>query len=202
MRRRSSLLVLCVVAGFILVSPARAGSLSYADAAGDATAIGDTDLPRPSDPELDLLDVSWATTPDELVVNTTLSALGEPVASNGWAIAHYFDYEDISFEIVVQDNGVPSSAAFPDGIYLRVAGDSTTEYPCVCRYTLHSDKAQVTTMVELHSIGSAVRALDPRTPRPMAGSTFSALNTTSYRVAGFLLAADRAAAADGVTLVV
>ena len=173
--------------------PAQAGPLAYPDPAGDATAVDDANPPRPSDPELDLLDVSWSTTSDELVVSTTLGAIGEPVASNGWAVAHYFTYEDIRFELLVQDVGTPSSAVFSDGVYLRVAGDSSTEYPCVCRFNVEPGAARVRVHIELHSLGSAVRFIDPSTPRPGAGSTFTSLETISSRVVGFLFAADHAA---------
>jgi len=117
-------------------------------------------------------------------------------------VAHYFDYEDIRFELVIQDVDAPTSAVFPDGIYLRVAGDSTTEYPCVCRFVPRPDQRRVTVHAELHSIGSAAKAIDPRLPRPKAGSTFTDLLTTSFRVTGFLLAADDARAAEGARLVV
>ena len=188
---------------FLSPAPSRAGTLSYADPAGDATAVGESDLPRSSDPELDLLDASWSTTSDELVVTASLTAMGDPLASDGWAIAHYFVYEGINFEVLIQDVGTATSTAIgPDGVYLRVAGDSSTEYPCVCRFTPNPDKASVTVRVELHSIVSAVRAIDPSLPRLAAGSQLTDLLTTSYRVAGFLLAADKAFAPEGAILVV
>lgn len=192
-------ILLLVAAG---AAPTRAGALSYLDPAGDATALGDVSPPRPSDPELDLLDVSWSTTSDDLVVDSTLAAIGEPIGSNGWAIAQFFHYEGIDFEVLAQDVGAPTSSVFGDGVYLRVAGDSTTEYPCVCRFIVRPDSPRVTVTVELHSIGSAVKVVDPTTPRPAVGAQFSDLRTTSYRVTGVLLAADRAAAPEGETLTV
>ncbi len=198
-------LAFALFAALILLSPApsRAGTLSYADPAGDATAVAGNDVPRSSDAELDLLKASWSTTSDELVVTASLTAMGAPLASDGWAVAHYFDYEAIRFEVLIQDVGMATSTAIgPDGVYLRVAGDSSTEYPCVCGFNTNPDQATVTVRVELHSIGSAVRAIDPRLPRPAAGSQFTDLHTISYRVAGFLLAADEAFAPEGTFLVV
>ena len=198
-------IVAVALAGLVattLGAPARAGSLTYADHAGDATQVRDNDLPRPSDPELDLLEVDWSTTADELIITTSLGAIGEPVASNGWAVAHYLDYEGIRFEILVQDSGTPTDALFGDGVYLRVAGDSRTEYPCVCRTYSEADTARVTVHVELHSLGTAVRFIDPRIPRPRAGSTFTELETVSYRTVGFLLSADGAAPPPDTTFVV
>lgn len=198
-------LLLTVVAGLVFLSPApsRAGGASYADPAGDATAVDDQHPPRSSDPELDLLNASWSTTADELVVTTSLTALGSPVASDGWAVAHYFDYEGIRFEVLIQDVGTLTSTAIgPDGVYLRIAGDNSTEYPCVCGFSTDANQARVTVRVELHSLGSAVRFIDPSLPRPRAGSRFTGLSTTSYRVAGFLLAADKAVAPEGTSLVV
>lgn len=194
-----------LVLALLLLSPtpSRAGALSYNDPAGDATAIDDLKPPRSSDPELDLLEVSWSTTSDELVISTSLAKVGQPVASDGWAIAHYFDYEDIVFEVLIQDVGVATSSAIgPDGVYLRRAGDSTTEYPCVCRFSADPGRATVTVRVELHSIGSAAKVIDPRLRRPSPGSRFTDLRTTSYRVAGFLLAADHAAPKEGTVLTV
>ncbi|HUR50282.1 MAG TPA: hypothetical protein VMY88_12245 [Acidimicrobiales bacterium] len=187
----------------LLSVPSRAGTLSYADPADDATAVAETQAPRPSDPELDLLDVSWSTSADELVVTTSLTALGDPAASDGWAIGHYFTYEDLRFEVLVQSSGAATSTVFgPSGVYLRPAGDSTTEYPCVCRFTAHPDRPAVTAHIELHSIVSAVRASDPSLPRPAAGSHFTELETTSYRILGVLLSADHAIAPEGASLVV
>lgn len=183
-------------------APARAGSLSYSDLRDDATRVADLDPPRSSDPELDLLEVNWRTTADELVVTTTLAAAGPPPAANGWALGQYFTYNDIAFELLAQDVGSPSDQAFGDGVYLRVEGDSSTEYPCVCRFIVRPERRQVEVRAELHSIGSAARTMQPRAPRPSVGSKFSALATVSYRVAGFLLAADDAAAPAEATLTV
>lgn len=194
-------LTVAVLALVLAAAPAQAGSLSYTDPAGDATAVGNANPPRPSDPELDLRKVSWATTADEVVITTSLTALGSPTASDGWAIGHYFTYEDLRFEILVQDVGTATTTLIgPDGVYLRPAGDSTVEYPCVCRFILHPDRKAVTARVELHSIGSAAKTVDPRLPRPRPGSEFTKLHTTSYRVAGFLLAADRATAPEDAVL--
>lgn len=183
------------------VVPSRASTLSYSDPAGDATAIASTNPSRPSDPQLDLLNVSWSTTADELIVATSLTALGEPLASDGWAVAHYLEYAGIQFEVLIQDVGAATNTVFgPDGVYLRPAGDSTTEYSCVCGFTLDAKQAKVTVRVELHSIGSAARTVDPRTPRPAAGAEFTDLRTTSFRVAGALWASDHAAPAEDATL--
>ena len=196
-------LTFLVAVAFLSAAPARAGSVSYADPAGDATAVDDHHPPRSSDPELDLLTASWSTTADELVITTSLTAMGAPVASDGWAIAHYLDYQDIDFEVLVQDVGLATNTAIgPDGVYLRRAGDSSTEYPCVCRFNSDPDRATMTVRVELHSLGSAAKFVDPRLPRPSAGSRFTELRTVSYRVAGFLLAADEAIAPEGASLVV
>lgn len=177
--------------------------MAYADPADDATAVGGNELPRSSDPELDLLRATWSTTADELVVTTVLTALGEPVASDGWAVAHYLEYEGIPFEVLVQDVGTATSTAIgPDGVYLRVAGDSSTEYPCVCRLSADVERATMTVRVELHSLGSAAKFVDPRLPRPSPGSRFTELHSISYRVAGFLLAADKAFAPEGAAVVV
>lgn len=92
MNRAAQLALAFLLAGLLLTpTPTRASSLSYSDQPGDATAIGDTDLPRPSDPQLDLLEISWSTTADELAIDTRVGELDEPVASNGWAVAHYLD---------------------------------------------------------------------------------------------------------------
>ena len=188
---------------FLSPVPSRAGSLSYADPPGDATAVAGNDVPRSSDPELDLLSAAWSTTSDELVITTSLTSLGAPVASDGWAIAHYFDYEDIAFEVLVQDVGtVTNTAIGPDGVYLRRAGDSSTEYPCVCRFSSTAEPPSMTVRVELHSLGSAAKFIDPRLPRPSAGSRLTELSTVSYRVAGFLLAADEAFSPEGAVLTV
>ena len=201
--KRAPLLALAAVVSALLATPANAGALSYADPADDATTVADADLPRPSDPELDLRDVSWTTTAEELVITTSLSALGAPVASDGWALGHYFEYEGIHFELLVQDVGAATNALFgPDGVYLRPAGDSSSEFPCVCRFTLDTDHGTVTARAELHSIGSAAKSVDPRLPRPAPGAHFAELRTISYRVAGALLAADRAAAPEGAILAV
>lgn len=194
-----------VAAAVLLLAtpPSRAGAVSYADPAGDATGVGETNPPRSSDAELDLLNVSWSTTADELVVTTSLTAMGTPLASDGWAIAHYLDYEGISFEVLIQDVGTATSTAIgTDGVYLRVAGDPSTEYPCVCGFSTDVEQARVTVRVELHSLGSAAKFIDPSLPRPSAGSQLSHLHTISYRVAGFLLAADEAVAPEGTILVV
>ena len=173
--------------------PAVAGGVQYTDVAGDARDVYNVKLDaRPSDPELDLRAVAWATSADELTVTTTLTAVGDPVASNGWAVSHYFDYAGFDFELLVQNSGTPSDQVFTDGVYLRNEGDSTIEYPCVCRMVVDPAKRQVTVRIELHSIGSAARAIDPRAKRPGPGSVFEISGTTTFRMAGFLLAADKA----------
>ena len=195
--------VVSVTLAALLLSPtpSRAGAVSYSDPEGDATGVYSLAPPRPSDPELDLRAVTWSTTADELIVTTSLTALGEPLASDGWAVTHYLEYAGIQFEVLIQDVGTATSTIFgPDGVYLRPANDSSTEYPCVCGFTLDAKQAKVTLRVELHSIGSAARYVDPRAPRPTAGAKFTDLRTTSFRVAGALLAADHAAPPDGATL--
>ncbi|MBW3537558.1 MAG: hypothetical protein KY395_07305 [Actinobacteria bacterium] len=200
--RRVFGLVLVLVAAAALATPVKAGSLTYTDPGGDATAVDNYDPPRPSDPELDILEVAWSTTAEELVITTTLETIGEPIASNGWAVAHYLDYEGIRFEILVQDVGTPSDAVFGDGVYLRRAGDSSTEYPCVCRTFSEPETAQVHVFVELHSLGSAARFVDPRIRRPGPGAIFSDLETVSYRILGALFASDRAEPAPDTNFVV
>jgi hypothetical protein len=180
----------------------RAGSIAYADPAGDATALGNLQSPRTSDAELDLLQVAWATTTDELVVTTRLTATGVPPASNGWAIAHYFTYEDIAFELLGQEVGTPSDLAFGDGVYLRPAEDTSVEFACVCRMVVRPESKSVEIRMELNSLGTAARTVDPRNQKPSAGSTLDELSTTSYRVAGFLLVSDRAAAPESSRLTV
>ena len=66
-------------------SPARAGELSLEDPAGDATGLGEVEsTPRPSDPELDILNVKYASTPTELRIDLKMAKIGHPVGSIGY----------------------------------------------------------------------------------------------------------------------
>lgn len=184
------------VAGLLMAGlalPVRAGGVEYSDPAGDARDVHNLEVPsRPSDEELDLLSVRWSGSSDELVVSTRLATIGEPSASNGWAVSHYFEYSGMDFELLGQSMGVPSEQVFPDGVYLRDRYDPNIEYPCVCRMVVDDQRAEVTVRIELHSIGSAARTSNPRAARPGPGAVIEVAGTTSFRAAAFLLAADRA----------
>ncbi len=184
---RRSLVALMVGVTLILVvpMPARASGVQYADPADDARDVHNLELDaRSSDPELDLLEVRWASTAEELVITTKLKAVGEPVASNGWALSHFFEYGAMEFELLGQEMGTPSERAFPDGVYLRGRYDSSVEYACVCRMTIDRAKTEVTVRIELNSIGSAVRTQDPRAKRPGPGSVIEVVSSRSFRAAG------------------
>lgn len=101
----------------------------------------------------------------------------------------------------MQDIGRPSDAVFSDGVYLPAAAESTTDYPCSCRSHLQPDRSSVMVHVDLRSLGSAARAIDPTGPRLARGAEFTDLESVHYRMAGFLLAADHAVPAPGTMLI-
>ena len=197
------LLLALLIAVPIGPSPARAAGLSYQDAAGDATELFEVQTPRPSDPELDVLQVDWSTSAEALTIVTRFTELGEPVASNGSAYIQSFVYEGVRYEFLQQVSGSPTSQVFPSGLYFRPTDDPTTEFGCAsCSARFDFTAKTLTITAGLKSMAAAFREYQPEAPKFGAGSILEAPITTTQRFLGLLLTADHASPPAGTRLVV
>src|SRR5688500_11921477 len=87
MRRCLIGFVATLATGLLLAGqPVRAGEFVLSDAADDATGLDEQvrSSPRPSDPELDILDVRYSSTATDLRIDMKLAKVGVPQASQGY----------------------------------------------------------------------------------------------------------------------
>lgn len=167
----------------VLAPPAQAGALAWEDTKGDATGWTAQEVealestPRPSDPELDLLFTSWATSGDTIVIVIRLDKLAQPQASQGATYTANFNYDESPYSFRYQNPADVSVSA--RGLFFRAG---TTTIPCArCSAKLDGKTNTVTITAALSSMTAGMKSNNPSTPPIGKGSKFTKLQAKTYR---------------------
>jgi hypothetical protein len=203
-------LAVVLIAGSALVLgvtglPAYAGQLTIPDPAGDATGIDSMvrSTPRPSDPELDILNVSYATTPTELQIDMKVAKVGVPVASQGFTYRVRFGHGGKDYEFLYQVLDLPG---FNRPLFaLRPGGaeGSQTTIACRCSGKVNGKTATLEIRAEINSLSRGIRAHSPGAPPIGPGTKLTNLVNVTDRLTAFLLfPADYAEAKSGTTFTI
>ena len=156
----------------LLPGQSRAAALRFFDSRGDANWVGlGFESPHPSDPELDVVAVGFATEGDALVLTMEVDKFGVPIGTAAASFVWNFKYNDVLYGVTVS---IPAAeeAAFPgDPFFYRReranAGSAACE-GCVAR---HDPRANVLRAVlPLKSMSAIIREGDPSQPELRTGS--------------------------------
>lgn len=183
-------------------APARAGTLEFTDPEGDATGLSEVEsTPRPSEPELDILNASYVSDGKTLTVSSQVLTLADPVASGGAAYRWAWVYDGIVYELVFQLPTPPTDTVFVRGGVFR--GDGATISIDCCKPTYDTKTNTIGLAISLSSIAKGVKTTSPDSPAFGPGSTVESIRATSQRSMGALLvSADWATPKEGTTLTV
>lgn len=194
----SSIAALVALGLLMTGTPAQARSLSWTDPAGDATGIGPVaSTPRPSDPSLDLLNVSYTTTGDSLLLTSRVQKFGSPDASVGSTFRWNFTYNDISYNVALQMPGNGGENVFASG---PVFWKGSTNLGCGRCSVKNDAKANtVGVIIPFKSLTSGMKSADSGQKPVGPGSNFERLSAISQRIAGATLTADTATPKEGTT---
>lgn len=193
---------LTALALLLASGPARAAGAEFVDPAGDATGLSAVESsPRPSEPELDLLGVTYASDGKTFTVSAKVTKLADPVASGGSAFRWAWIYDGITYELVFQVPISPTDAAFVRGGVFRGNGATITINCCKTKYDAKSNTIGLT--LDVASIAKGVKSTSADSPKFGPGSKIESLKTTSQRSMGaVLLSADIAIPKAGTTLTI
>lgn len=172
-------------------SPARAGQLNVPDPAGDATAVGDRipqqeSTPRPSDPELDILNVHYSSTPTELRIDLKMAKIGHPTASVGYTYRVQFTHGAKEYEFLYQVFNVPG---IDQPLFILRESATGTRINCKCSGKVNGKTATLEIRAEIASLSKAIKAHDSSAPPIGPGTKFTNLQNYADRITGFLLVA-------------
>lgn len=182
MSRRSALFIaaLLVVLQIGNALPANAATLTFTDAKGDATGFVVESTPRPSDPELDILAVSFRTTADTLFVVAKFDKLGTPQLATGATRTINFTYDEADYEFRYQSPAPPQDQVSATGFFFR---DSLgMSIPCGrCSGKLDLKAATLSITAPFSSMSAGIKTSKATSPAIKPGVKFSNLNAESLR---------------------
>ena len=187
-RRKISAVGGLVLAIALLVGsvPARAGEAQWADPAGDATGLSAVEsTPRPSEPQLDLLKVSYVGDGKNLTVASQVATLADPVASGGAAYRWYWIYDGITYELILQLPTPPTDTAFIRGPIFKGKGVTLECGGCKARYDVKANTVGIT--IPISAIARGVKTASPSSPAFAAGAKLESLRSVSQRSMGAAL---------------
>ena len=203
--RRTLTTAACLLTALALLiagSPARAGELQQPDPAGDATGISDVEsTPRPSDPELDILNVSYSTTATELRIDMKMAKIGIPSASAGYTYRVIFVHGANEYEFLYQVLSVPAQGLDAPLFTLR-AGVDGENIECRCSGKVNGKTATLEIRADIASLGRAIKAFDSDAPKFGPGTKIGGLANYADRILGLLIPADRANPKEGTTFTI
>lgn len=206
MAQRLMALVAAVAVGLLLAGqPVRAGELVVPDPAGDATGLSDEvrSSPRPSDAELDILEVKYASTPTELRIDMKVAKVGVPQGSQGFTYRVRFGHGGADWEFLYQVLDVPGFNQPYFTLRPGSAEGSQDSIGCKCSGKINGKTATLEIRAEIASLSRAIRAYAPDSPPIQAGTKLENLTNVTDRLTGFLLLpADWAEPADGASFTV
>lgn len=174
--------VMVLLAGLSLLlagTPAQAAEFSFPDPAGDATGLQVESTPRPSDPELDILSVSFSSDDKSLTAVIHLEALGTPQGATGATRTAGFTYEGNEYWFRFQAPQPPADNVAASGFLFRKGGDTI---PCGrCSGKLDPKTKTVRFNAEFKSMTAGMKSMDPDITPIGPGSKITALTAETYR---------------------
>lgn len=190
-------LALALVLG---ASPARAGELRWVDDEGDATGIGVDEVggtPRPSDPQLDILETTWSSDGKYLTLTMRLASVtGEPTGSTGRDYRFYFTHKETRWAVGAQLPSAPMDSAFIQGPIMY--NDTDGEYgDCGgCKITFDDKKKTFSLRVAYDTFDRAF----PGSEKVGPGTKFTELTSVAARFqVALIMPADNSDAPAGTT---
>ena len=170
MRRLLLLIVPTLALLGALETPGRAAPAGWEDPAGDATAVwveqvelGESS-PRPSDPELDIRNVSLAVEGDSIVASASMEAGGFAVGSGGSVWRFYFGHKDNRYFFQALAATAEYSQVFTSTPrFYRVTPDDPDptsngeELRCDCKMTIDLDGGKVRFAIKTESVAKTLR---------------------------------------------
>ena len=175
--------------GLFVGQPVRAGELIVADPAGDATGLHDEvrSSPRPSDPELDILDVKYASTATELRIDMKVAKVGVPQASQGFTYRVRFGHGGSDWEFLYQVLDIPGFNQPLFTLRPGTAEGSQESIACKCSGKINGKTATLEIRADIASLSRAIRTYSPGSPPIQSGTKFSNLSNVTDRINAFLL---------------
>ncbi|HUR48274.1 MAG TPA: hypothetical protein VMY88_01920 [Acidimicrobiales bacterium] len=194
-------IALCVLVAAVSASgaipSAAAPGVEWVDPAGDATALpGMESSPRPSDPELDILKVSFATGDVNLSASMRFERINYAPGSEGSAYRFYFSFKEqrYYFEALMGSTEYVTVFGAEPGFYREGTGDSADEkLQCRCTNDFDFKGGRVTFKVSKVDVARALRMSD-------FGFELTALEGRALRTTVEKFEADIARAPEGTTL--
>ena len=173
------LAVLAAVGLFASAAPARAAEYTFADPAGDATTLIVDNAPKESDPELDILSVTFSSDADSLMAVIKLASLGTPQLATGATRVASFTYEGAEYHLRYQAPQPPFDNVSRPGFNMRKGADPM---PCGrCSGKLDPKTNSVIFDAEFKSMSAGMKGMDAATPPIGTGSTITGLNAAANR---------------------
>ena len=190
MTKRLFAFVAAATVGLLLAGqPVRAGELVVPDPADDATGLAEEvrSSPRPSDPELDILEVRYGSTATELRIDLKINKVGIPQGSQGFTYRVRFGHGGSDWEFLYQVLDVPG---FNQPLFtLRPGGaeGSQESISCRCSGKINGRTATLEIRAEIKSLSRAIRAYDSDAPPIQPGTKLERLTNVTDRLTAFLL---------------
>lgn len=169
--------------------PVRAGELVVPDPADDATGLAEEvrSSPRPSDPELDILEVRYGSTATELRIDMKVAKVGVPQGSQGFTYRLRFGHGGSDWEFLYQVLAVPGFEQPYFTLRPGAAEGSQDSIACKCSGKINGRTATLEVRAEIASLSRAIQAYAPGTPPIKSGTKLENLSNVTDRLTGFLL---------------
>jgi hypothetical protein len=167
----------------LLAPPASAGEASFTDPEGDATGVSSVpSTPRPSDKELDILQVSFSSSAEALTAVVRYAAIGAPPAATGSTRTVTFSYEGADYSFRFQSPQPPADNVSATGFFFRKGG---TTIPCSrCSGKFDAKKNSLVLTAEFKSMHAGMKSEDPKVPAIGPGKKISGLRADTFRTIG------------------
>ena len=198
---RTLLVGLTAVGVLLAASPANAASLSWKDAAGDATGLGLVDGPQ-HDPAFDVTEVTIQSAGGKLVWTAKVPEMpaGRPTLSTGYNFRFGFTHSGADYWFQVGENALGEVT-----LSLAPTATGSTAMECKdCKATLDREATAVAIEAPMASLDAAFKAA--KLP-PVSGSEWSKLLVLAQRrvgspvtPTGATLTADTADAPEGAII--
>jgi hypothetical protein len=189
LRKAALALATAGVAVVLLPGPAQAGEFKIPDPAGDATGVHTVEsTPRPSDPELDILNVAYFSDGKDLKIDLKMAKIGQPVGSAGYTYRVNFTHGGTQYQFLYQVLEGPFNTP---GFFFR-SGAAGNEVTCKCSGKVNGKTATLEIRADIASMSRGIKAFDSSAPPIGPGTKFTKLNNSADRILGILVAADLA----------
>ena len=203
--RKLCALITAALGLVLVVQPVRAGELVLPDPAEDATGLSEDvrSSPRPSDPELDILEVKYGSTATELRIDMKVAKVGVPQGSQGFTYRVRFGHGGADWEFLFQVLAVPGFEQPYFTLRPGSAEGSQDSIACKCSGKVNGRTATLEIRAEIASLSRAIQSYKAGTPPIKPGTKLENLSNVTDRLTGFLLLpADWAEPAEGATFAV